>query len=208
MSIEFHLLGYAYRPLDSAVHVHGAYDEAALQYRMRALEPDLIWFPCQWPETYSYTLTSTLESGLPLLAPSLGAFSSRTEGRPFSWVYDFDKNSAQLLSMINSHLNELVANSGETRIWDNQKERPAYYSNDVYLPKRIKRDFELDGLPSEDALEDILYKNVASNQSRIRALLAPLLWRLRNSRLVSRIWFGLVPGRLRVGLRKILIGNA
>ena len=35
------------------------------------------FFPAQWPETYSYTLTAALGSGLPIVATDLGAFRER-----------------------------------------------------------------------------------------------------------------------------------
>lgn len=89
--LEFHLLGYAYRPLTSqpkaSLTVHGAYDETDLPRLLNWLQPDLVWFPALWPETYSYTLSAALMAGLPVLATDLGAFSERLSGRPWSWVH-------------------------------------------------------------------------------------------------------------------------
>lgn len=41
---------------------------------------DLIWFPAQWPETYSYTLSACLLGGWPVVAPDLGAFAEKVKG--------------------------------------------------------------------------------------------------------------------------------
>ncbi len=88
--LEFHLFGYGYRSLrtrpKSALTVHGKYEEDELQGLLDWLKPDLVWFPAQWPETYSYTLSACLEAGLPVVGPDLGAFAERLSGRPWSWV--------------------------------------------------------------------------------------------------------------------------
>ncbi|WP_226858617.1 glycosyltransferase [Diaphorobacter aerolatus] len=74
--VEFHLLGYGYRHLLSqpkaALSVHGAYKEEDLPRLLAWLKPDLIWFPAQWPETYSYTLSAALQAGLPVVVPDIG----------------------------------------------------------------------------------------------------------------------------------------
>lgn len=92
--IEFHLLGFAYRHLQTQprarLTVHGAYEEQDLPGLLAWLQPDLVWFPAQWPETYSYTLSAALLAGLPVAVPNLGAFAERIAGRPWSWVYDWE----------------------------------------------------------------------------------------------------------------------
>lgn len=87
-AIEFHLLGYAYRELDSAVITHGAYPEQECEARLLALEPDVVWYTARWPETYSYTLSSALRTGLPVVAPGIGAFPERLAGRKATVVVD------------------------------------------------------------------------------------------------------------------------
>ena len=92
--MEFHLLGYGYRHLQTQprarLTVHGAYEEKDLPGLLDWLQPDLVWFPAQWPETYSYTLSASLQAGLPAVAPDLGAFAERLAGRPWSWVMPWD----------------------------------------------------------------------------------------------------------------------
>src|SRR5207302_21876 len=99
--VEFHLIGYAYRDLrkqpQAALTVHGAYEEADLPRLLGWLKPDLVWFPALWPETYSYTLSACLQAGLPVVAPSIGAFHERLNGRPWSWVQDWDTPPAAWL---------------------------------------------------------------------------------------------------------------
>lgn len=84
--LDYHLLGYAYRPLAAQVVQHGAYVDENLDQLIRELQPHLIWFPAQWHETYCYTLSAALRSGLPILASDLGSFPERLQGRPLSFI--------------------------------------------------------------------------------------------------------------------------
>lgn len=99
--VEFHLLGYGYRSLQTQprarLTVHGGYKEEELPALLEWLQPDLAWFPAQWPETYSYTLSACLAAGLPIVAPDIGAFPERLAGRDWSWVMPWDASAAQWL---------------------------------------------------------------------------------------------------------------
>lgn len=101
--IEFHLLGYGYRHLQTQprahLTVHGSYEDEDLPDLLQWLQPDLVWFPAQWPETYSYTLSASLQAGLPVVAPDLGAFPERLAGRPWSWVVRWDMSAAECLHL-------------------------------------------------------------------------------------------------------------
>jgi GT2 family glycosyltransferase/2-polyprenyl-3-methyl-5-hydroxy-6-metoxy-1,4-benzoquinol methylase/glycosyltransferase involved in cell wall biosynthesis len=100
--VEFHLIGYAYRNLrtqpKAKLTVHGAYDDQDLPKILQWLQPDVVWFPAVWPETYSYTLSACLESGLPVVAPNIGAFAERLQGRPWSWVADWQQDATTWLA--------------------------------------------------------------------------------------------------------------
>lgn len=99
--VEFHLFGYAYRSLQTQplarLTVHGSYKEEELAALLEWLQPDLAWFPAQWPETYSYTLSACLARGLPIVAPDIGAFPERLAGREWTWVHAWDASAAQWL---------------------------------------------------------------------------------------------------------------
>jgi methionine biosynthesis protein MetW len=97
--VEFHLLGYGYRHLQTQprarLTVHGAYKEEDLPGLLTWLQPDIVWFPALWPETYSYTLSAALKAGLPVAVPDIGAFAERVAGRPWSWVCPWEQSGAQ-----------------------------------------------------------------------------------------------------------------
>ncbi|MDB4261717.1 glycosyl transferase, partial [bacterium] len=91
--IEFHLLGYAYRALDNSVISHGPYDNLQVDDLVSDIAPDVVWFPAQWPETYSYTLSIALRNGLSVVVPDIGAFPERVQGRDLSVVVKWSKSA-------------------------------------------------------------------------------------------------------------------
>ncbi len=150
-SIEFHLLGYAYRPLASAVHEHGAYDETQIESLIMELAPDLVWFPALWPETYSYTLSEVMRTGLPIVVPNLGAFPERVVNRPLTWVVDWDQSPENWCALFERCRKSLkTAAAGSTDLhWRNQYLPPdssGFYKK-RYLPKAdykvVNKDMEI-----------------------------------------------------------------
>lgn len=95
--LEFHLIGYAWRKLaakpKSLLTASGSYRDEELLGLLDAAKPHLIWFPALWPETYSYTLSAALVSGLPVVAPDLGAFPERLANRAWSWVCPWNQSA-------------------------------------------------------------------------------------------------------------------
>jgi glycosyltransferase involved in cell wall biosynthesis len=59
------------------VRVTGKYVESELDAILVRERLDVIFFPAVWPETYSYTLTAAIRSGLPIAAFDLGAIPER-----------------------------------------------------------------------------------------------------------------------------------
>lgn len=102
--IELHLLGYPHHPVRQQPHasltVHGAYEDVDLPRLLERLQPDLVWFPARWPETYSYTLSACLQAGLPILATDLGAFPERLAGRAWSWIRPWNTTPGDWLAMM------------------------------------------------------------------------------------------------------------
>ena len=86
--LVFRLLGSTTEPIpqspDVPLTIHGQYVDADLPLLIGAEKPDVILFPAQVPETYAYTLSVALASGLPIVASALGAFTERLAGHPRS----------------------------------------------------------------------------------------------------------------------------
>ncbi|MDD1642669.1 MAG: hypothetical protein LUQ29_05325, partial [Methylococcaceae bacterium] len=104
----FKLLGYAYKPL-KAVEVTGPYSSKDLIDLIQRHELDIIFFPAQWPETYSYTLSYALDSGLPIIAPKIGAFPERLSGRSNTLLYNHLSPAAELIKLITAFIEKLAA---------------------------------------------------------------------------------------------------
>ncbi len=88
LPLVFRLLGSTTEPIpqspDVPLTIHGQYVDAELPLLIGAEKPDVILFPAQVPETYAYTLSVALASGLPIVASALGAFTERLSGHPRS----------------------------------------------------------------------------------------------------------------------------
>jgi GT2 family glycosyltransferase/glycosyltransferase involved in cell wall biosynthesis len=81
LPLTYRVLGSTTEPVpqwpDAPLTIHGQYEDAELARLLAAEKADVIWFPAQVPETYSYTLSVALASGLPVVASALGAFPER-----------------------------------------------------------------------------------------------------------------------------------
>jgi len=99
LPLAFHVLGATAQPLpqwpEVPLTVHGSYDERALPQLVAAERADVLFFPAQVPETYSYTLSVALATGTPIVASALGAFSERLEGYARARLLPWDAPAAQ-----------------------------------------------------------------------------------------------------------------
>jgi glycosyltransferase involved in cell wall biosynthesis/GT2 family glycosyltransferase len=86
LPLTFRVLGSTTEPVpqfpDVPLSIVGQYDDARLAQLLAAERADAILFAAQVPETYAYTMTVALESGLPIVASALGAFPERLAGHP------------------------------------------------------------------------------------------------------------------------------
>ena len=88
LPLVFRLLGSTTEPIpqspDVPLSIHGQYVDADLPRLIGDEKPDVLLFAAQVPETYAYTLSVALASGLPIVASALGAFTERLAGHPRS----------------------------------------------------------------------------------------------------------------------------
>jgi GT2 family glycosyltransferase/glycosyltransferase involved in cell wall biosynthesis len=94
LPLSFRVLGPTTEPMpqwpDVALSVHGQYADEDLAALIAAERPDVIWFPAQVPETYSYTLSVALAAGSALVVSSLGALPERVANHPRALVVRWD----------------------------------------------------------------------------------------------------------------------
>jgi GT2 family glycosyltransferase/glycosyltransferase involved in cell wall biosynthesis len=88
LPLSFRVLGSTTEPIAQApaapLTIYGQYVDSELPQLIAAEKPDVLLFAAQVPETYAYTLSVALQSGLPIVASALGAFPERLAGTPRS----------------------------------------------------------------------------------------------------------------------------
>ena len=94
----FRLLGWARESVRQEPEIPlfflGPYDDRQLAQLIERERADIIFFPAQWPETYSFTLSAAMRSGLPISAPRLGAFTERLADYPGALLMEWDTGPA------------------------------------------------------------------------------------------------------------------
>jgi glycosyltransferase involved in cell wall biosynthesis/GT2 family glycosyltransferase len=85
--------------------IHGEYLDGELPRLIAAESPDVIWFPAQVPETYSYTLSVAMTTGLPVVASDLGALPERLANYPHAVIVPWNAPAGRW--------NDILRNVGE-----------------------------------------------------------------------------------------------
>ncbi len=110
--LSIHVIGYAEQELPERlaerIEVTGEYKDADLPTLLAKVKPHIVWFPAQWPETYSYTLSAAIDAGLPIIATRIGAFPERLEGRPLTWLVDPEASTEEWLAAFEQARGELA----------------------------------------------------------------------------------------------------
>jgi GT2 family glycosyltransferase/glycosyltransferase involved in cell wall biosynthesis len=216
--IEFHLLGYAFRALGDAVKSHGAYSSHDLQQKLDEIKPDVIWYPAQWPETYSYTLSIALEKGLPVVVPNIGAFGERIVGRQYSRVIAWDTSVKKMCEIWRSLRKDPQAffdvNNEPAKLDLSHIKRTENFYQHNYLQDSWQRESELGRIDYKALIASIYSSDyvevvpvaLAAPQGRKEKLLA-ILWKL--SRHPALAWcVKLIPYRLQRYVKRFLSRRA
>lgn len=101
--VEFKLIGCSYRPLRH-VKASGPYKHDQLPRLIEAFKADCILFTSRCPETYSYTLSAAMHTGLPIIAPAIGAFPERLHGYKPHLLYSINDSVETLLEAMIAYL--------------------------------------------------------------------------------------------------------
>jgi GT2 family glycosyltransferase len=97
LPLEFGVIGFVDRGTARgpfAFFETGRYEPCQLPQLIESAAPHVVWFPARIPETFSYTMSTCLDMGLPVAAHGLGAFPERVAGRPWSWIVPSDFSAA------------------------------------------------------------------------------------------------------------------
>ena len=97
LPLFFRVLGYTSRPIApwpaQPYSVSGEYPEGRLPELLAQERGDAVFFPAQCPETFSYTLSAALDTGLPIVATDLGAFPERLERHPGARIVPWNSSA-------------------------------------------------------------------------------------------------------------------
>jgi glycosyltransferase involved in cell wall biosynthesis len=164
LPLDFHLIGYALRPMSQFIQVHGMYEDRELGRLISEIDPHVIWFPAQVPETYSYTLSAALKSGRPLVVPDIGAFEERVEGRPLTWVEPWDQPIDRWLDVFLALREKMLelGNLSQERIWKDQHElnKGFTYSADYLITTPVRQTRSDDSfIPSTEWFHAFICRN-------------------------------------------------
>jgi glycosyltransferase involved in cell wall biosynthesis len=209
--VEFILMGYAFRPLNNVIKVLGGYSDADIKNILDTVDADVVWYPAQWPETYSYTLSIALENGLPVLVPNIGAFSERVSGRDFSKIIRWDKSVSSLKcffiklannpALLNDALNEANILSADGI----EREKEFYLSN--YILNEWIREGKLGIIDYKALIANTEVTRVISEQLSRKEVYLAKIWKiiqLPGIRYLTR----LVPYRLQRYVKRRLSNRA
>jgi hypothetical protein len=86
------------RPLlrTGRVDVTGRYVDAEVLHLLRREQPDLMFLPSVWPETWCYALDHVLSAGLPAVAFDIGAMAERLRATGGHTLLPLDLDAAQI----------------------------------------------------------------------------------------------------------------
>lgn len=94
LPLHFRVLGYTARALPPwpalPFSITGEFAEGRLPELIALERGDVVFFPAQCPESFSYTLSDALDSALPIVATDLGALPERLAGRASTRVVRWD----------------------------------------------------------------------------------------------------------------------
>src|SRR5262249_10093469 len=115
----------------------GSYHEEELPELLLADPPDVLWYPAQWPETYCYTLSEGMASGLPLVVPNLGAFPERVAGRSWTWVQPWNLEPEEWLKFFEHIQNaHFIPGVAATAPGKPPEAAPSFYPDPHLAPAR------------------------------------------------------------------------
>ena len=113
LPLEFHVLGTTSDDVvshASGLHLAGPYTNGTVGARLAALNADAVFLPSTWPETFAFTMSHALRSGLPVIVFDLGAQATRLpdNGRNMKLSLDLAKSPMDLCHLLLAHLDGLA----------------------------------------------------------------------------------------------------
>lgn len=80
--------------------VTGEYDNKGLPSIINSYNPHVFWFPALCPETFSFTLSEVLETGIPIIASKIGSFPERLQDRSNVILHNTESSNYEISELI------------------------------------------------------------------------------------------------------------
>nr|WP_315232779.1 glycosyltransferase [uncultured Albidiferax sp.] len=202
INVKFTLIGYAYRTLKN-IKTIGQYKNNQINKIIDQENCDIILFPALWPETYSYTLSSAITSGLPIMAPSIGSFPERLAARHNTHIYKHPTSTEMLMQDLCFFLSKLESGKDarapifitELPLLKNYYDNKYY--NDVGSAKELKDSSALQSSLTALFLAQIYIKR--GGREKFLRMLWPVY-----SHPKLQFFFNLIPHRLKRNFKRLL----
>lgn len=140
---------------DKSLVKHGRYERDKIQELLLKNNIDLICILSVWPETYSYTVSESIISNIPIVATDIGALGERINKYECGWSIPYDATSKDLLDLI-------------YRIISNKKDYSEKLSNILELNLSSK---EIVASKYEEAYISCKKRDLISNQINNKCML-------------------------------------
>ncbi|WP_339615961.1 glycosyltransferase [uncultured Gilvimarinus sp.] len=128
-TLSFQLIGFSTDPVDAPLAMTGDYAEQDLPRLIAEQKPDVIWMPAQVPETFCFTLSHALASGVPIVASDMGALPERLEDVPNARLIPSDASCEAWLQALQDATEAKPASARV--VSDNLDEYARWYMKDI-----------------------------------------------------------------------------
>jgi glycosyltransferase involved in cell wall biosynthesis len=117
----------------------GIYQDTELSDLINQADPHVILFSSICPETFSYTLSTAILSGRPIIVNDMGSLPERISNRPWSWVYNATDTPTQILDLLTTIRTENFYLQNAPKLYTKQVEEYNYnFYQDEYLREKTQ----------------------------------------------------------------------
>lgn len=104
LPLDFTVIGYTWKQMksnkDDVVYITGSYDEKDLIDKIKLHDIDCVFFPSICPETYSYTMSSAVLAGCPIVTTNIGAVAQRVKYNDIGWIVSTSLKPQQINDLL------------------------------------------------------------------------------------------------------------
>lgn len=161
---------------------HGKYNRDNIAKLLKKNNINLVCFFQICPETFSYTVSEVIASGVPILTYDIGAGSDRVKKYNLGWTIDLDNDANNIMNKINEirsnpiEYNEKIKAIQKYKI-KNLEEMNLEYK-EIYTSKKDKKEYSSNKLKKILKSENLCNGNYANDE--LEAILNSTKWKLIN----------------------------